>query len=160
MSDTPKVYPVYNNKFKIGKAGVSSMEADMVIIANLENFAPSIDGGVEEWNAMEHEGWGDAMMTSKKLSFSFSGKRTYGDPGNDYVAGLAWVSGNDVVTKFEWELPSGAKVTFNCIVVVTTPGGGDSTSLDGLEFEVHCKGKPDFIPATETLSKQSRQKGE
>lgn len=148
MSDmTPKVYPVFNNKFKIGSKGTASTDADMVIIANLENFAPSIDGGVEEWSPMESEGWGDAMMTSKKLSFSFSGKRTYGDPGNDYVAGLTWKSGNDVVTPFEWEMPSGAKVKFDCIVNVTTPGGGDSTAIDGLEFEVHCKGKPSFTPA-------------
>lgn len=147
MDEGAKVYPVYNNKFRIGTKGLESAEADMAIIANLENFAPSIEGGVEEWNAMEHEGWGDAMMTSKKLSFSFSGKRTYGDTGNDYVAGLAWLSGNDVVTKFEWELPSGAKVEFNCIVNVTTPGGGDSTAIDGLEFEVHCKGKPSFVAA-------------
>lgn len=147
MPDVAKTYPVFNNKFKIGTAGLDSATEAMVTIANLENFAPSIEGGVEEWNPMEAEGWGDAMMTSKKLSFSFSGKRTYGDPGNDYVAGLAWKSGNDVVTKFEWELPSGAKVTFNCIVNVTTPGGGDSTALDGLEFEVLCKGKPVFIPA-------------
>lgn len=139
-----KTYPVFNNKFKIGINGVDSTSAEMVIIANIENFAPSIEGGIEEWNPMEAEGWGDSMMTSKKLSFSFSGKRTYGDPGNDYVAGLAWLTGNDVVTKFEWELPSGAKVTFNCIVNVTTPGGGDSTALDGLEFEVLCKGKPIF----------------
>lgn len=147
MPEVAKTYPVYNNKFKIGTAGLESTSEQMVIIANLENFAPSIEGGVEEWNPMEAEGWGDAMMTSKKLSFSFSGKRTYGDPGNDYVAGLAWKSGNDVVTKFEWELPSGAKVTFSCIVNVSTPGGGDSTSLDGLEFEVLCKGKPTFTAA-------------
>lgn len=147
MPDVAKTYPVFNNKFKIGTAGLDSATEAMVTIANLENFAPSIEGGVEEWNPMEAEGWGDAMMTSKKLSFSFSGKRTYGDPGNDYVAGLAWKSGNDVVTKFEWELPSGAKVTFNCIVNVSTPGGGDSTALDGLEFEVLCKGKPEFTPA-------------
>lgn len=147
MSEAAKTYPVFNNKFKIGKEGLASTEASMVIIANLENFAPSIEGGIEEWNPMEAEGWGDAMMTSKKLSFSFSGKRTYGDPGNDYVAGLAWKTGNNVVTKFEWELPSGAKVAFDCIVNVTTPGGGDSTALDGLEFEVLCKGKPAFTPA-------------
>jgi hypothetical protein len=147
MDTAAKTYPVYNNKFKIGTSGLESTEEQMAIIANLENFAPSIEGGVEEWNPMEAEGWGDAMMTSKKLSFSFSGKRTYGDPGNDYVAGLAWKSGNDVVSKFEWELPSGAKVVFNCIVNVTTPGGGDSTALDGLEFEVLCKGKPAFTPA-------------
>lgn len=147
MKAAATVYKVSDNKFKIGSAGLESTEEQMVIIANLENFAPSIDGGVEEWNAMEHDGWGDAMMTSKKLSFSFSGKRTYGDPGNDYVAGLAWKSGNDVVSKFEWILPSGAKVTFDCIINVTTPGGGDSTSIDSLEFEIFCKGKPTFIPA-------------
>lgn len=148
MPEAAKTYPVYNNKFKIGTSGLESAEASMVIIANLENFAPSIDGNIEEWNPMEAEGWGDVMMTGKKLSFSFSGKRTYGDPGNDYVAGLAWKSGNDVVTKFEWTLPSGAKVTFNCIVNVKTPGGGDSTALDGLEFDILCKGKPTFVAAT------------
>lgn len=147
MSETAKTYPVYNNKFKIGIEGLESAATSMVIIANLENFAPSIEGGVEEWNPMEAEGWGDAMMTSKKLSFSFSGKRTYGDPGNDYVAGLAWKSGNDVVTKFEWTLPSGATVTFNCIVNVTTPGGGDSTAIEALEFDIQCKGKPTFTVA-------------
>jgi hypothetical protein len=150
MPDTAKTYPVYDNEFAIGIEGLASTETDMVIIANLENFAPSIEGGIEEWNAMEHKGWGEAMMTSKKLSFSFSGKRTYGDPGNDYVAGLAWKSGNDVVTKFKWTLPSKSTVEFNCVVNVTTPGGGESTAIDGLEFEVLCKGKPTFTAAPVT----------
>jgi len=148
--DNKVTYPVYDNEFEIGINGSASAEAEMAIIANLENFAPSIEGGVEEWNPMEAKGWGDAMMTSKKLSFSFSGKRTYGDPGNDYVAGLAWKSGNDVVTKFKWTLPSKAVVSFNCVVNVTTPGGGDSTGLDSLEFEILCKGKPTFTAAPVT----------
>lgn len=142
------VYPVFSNKFKIGVKGLLSEPEDMKIIANLENFAPAIEGGIEEWNPMEAEGWGDAMMTSKKLSFSFSGKRTYGDEGNDYVAGLAWKSGNDVLSKFEWELPSGTKINFDCLINVATPGGGDSTALDTLEFEVYCKGKPNVIPVS------------
>lgn len=150
MSEAAKTYPVYDNEFKIGKNGLNSAEADMVIIANLENFAPSIEGGVEEWNPMEAKGWGDAMMTSKKLSFSFNGKRTYGDPGNDYVAGLAWKSGNDVVTRFDWKMPSGASVNFPCVVNVKTPGGGDSTAIESLEFDVLCKGKPTFTPAPTT----------
>lgn len=144
MADTPKVYPVYDNKFKVGIDGAAKADT---VIANLTNFAPSIEGGVEEWNAMEAQGWGDAMMTNKKLSFSFQGKRTYGDPGNDFIAGLAWKSGNDVVAPFEWELPSGAKVTFDAIINVTTPAGGDSTAVDALEFEVKCKGKPTFTAA-------------
>ena len=144
MAETPKVYPVNNNKFKVGISGRETAEAT---IANLTNFAPSVEGGVEEWNPMEAEGWGDAMMTSKKLSFSFQGKRTYGDPGNDFIAGLAWKSGNDVVAPFAWEMPSGAKVEFTAIINVTTPAGGDSTNVDNLEFEVICKGKPKFTAA-------------
>lgn len=147
MNEKGTVYPVYDNEFEIGLKGLASEEADMAIIAEIENFAPSIDGGVEEWNSMSAKGWGNAMMTSKKLSFSFSGKRAYGDPGNDYVAGLAWKSGNDVVTKFKWIMPSGAVVKFDCVVNVTTPGGGDSTAVEALEFEILCKGKPDFTPA-------------
>ena len=147
MADTPKVYPVHNNKFKVGTDGPTET---MVTIANLTNFAPSIEGGVEEWDAKEAEGWGDAMMTSKKLSFSFTGKRTYGDPGNDFIAGLAWKCGNDTVAPFEWEMPSGAKVTFSAIINVTTPAGGDSTNVDNLEFEVKCKGKPTFTAAPES----------
>ena len=138
------VYPVNNNKFKVG---INGGETADTTIANLTNFAPSIEGGVEEWNPMEAEGWGDAMMTSKKLSFSFQGKRTYGDPGNDFIAGLAWKSGNDVVAPFEWELPSGANVSFDAIINVTTPAGGESTNVDALEFEVKCKGKPTFTAA-------------
>lgn len=144
MTEAARVYPVNNNKFKVG---IDASKIADTLIANLTNFAPSIEGGVEEWNPMEAGGWGDAMMTSKKLSFSFQGKRTYGDPGNDFIAGLAWKSGNDVVAPFEWEMPSGAKVTFDAIINVTTPAGGESTAVDALEFEVKCKGKPTFTPA-------------
>jgi len=142
-----KVFPVHNNKFKFGTKGIESTTDQMVMPADLENFAPSIDGTVEEWYAMDAEGWAKASMTGKKLSFSFKGKRSVGDPGNDYIAGLAWKFGNDVMTKFEWEMVSGAKLTCPVVVNVTTPGGGDSTNIDTLEFEVICYGKPTFTEA-------------
>ena len=39
---------------------------------------------------MDAKGWAKAAMTGKKLGFSFKGKRSVGDPANDYIAGLAW----------------------------------------------------------------------
>ena len=33
------------------------------------------------------------------------------------------------------------------MVNVTNPGGGDSVSVDGLEFDVMSSGKPTFTPA-------------
>ncbi len=142
------VYPVYDNEFAIGTSGLASTTEQMVAIANLETFGLSIDGTIENWNPMEAKGWAEAMLTGKKLSISFKGKRTVGDAGNDYVAGLTWKLGNDVVTLFKWTFPTGAKVEFPCVVDVKNSGGGDSTNVEPLEFDVHCKGKPTYTAAT------------
>ena len=59
------VYPVFENKFKIGKSGRASAVDDMVSISNLETFSVSIDGNIEEWRPMEAEGWLRRMVTGK-----------------------------------------------------------------------------------------------
>ena len=145
---TGKVYPVHDNVFKFGTKGLSSVDDDMVMPADMENFAPAIDGTTEEWYAMDAAGWAKAAMTGKKLSFSFKGKRSVGDVGNDYIAGLAWKFGQDVMTKFEWTMISGAKLSGIVVINVTTPGGGDTTNLDTLEFEAIFYGKPTFTAAS------------
>ena len=142
------VFPVHNNKFKIGIKGRESIEpTDMVTIKDLTTFSPSIDGNTEEWYPMDQEGWVRRAVTGKALGFTFSGKRCYGDPGNDYIASLLIGTGQSVESKFEWEFPSGANLTMDCVINITTPAGGDSTDIDNLEFEVLSDGKPTFTPA-------------
>jgi hypothetical protein len=144
------VYPVFDLKFKIGTEGRESAEKDMKIIKDMETFSPSIDGNVEEWTPMDTEGWIRRLSTGKGFSISLSGKRHVGDPGNDYVAGLAWKSGLECSSKAEIEFPDGDKLKFDCVVNVTTPFGGDSTNVSGLEFELQSDGKPTYTPATST----------
>ena len=142
------VFPVHNNKFKINTAGRDETSPDtMVVIKDLETFSPSIDANTEEWTPMDQEGWVRRAVTGKGLTFSFTGKRHYGDPGNDYVAGLLLATGQGVESIFEWELPSGAKLKMNCVINLTTPAGGDSTNIDTLEFEILSDGLPVFTPA-------------
>lgn len=141
------VFPVHNNIFKFGTEGKDSAEEKMVTPADLTNFSVSIDGTVEEWYAMDAEGWAKAAVTGKKMSIAFSGKRSVGDAGNDYIAGLAMKLGDDVMTKFEWVMVSGAKLTGTVVINITTPGGGDTTNLDSLEFEAIFYGKPSFTKA-------------
>ena len=138
------VFPVYENAFKIGKSGRTSTDADMVTIAEMESFSVSIDGNVEEWKPMEAEGWTKRMTTGKALTISLSGKRCGGDAGNDYVAGLAWKTGLDCNTKFEWTFPDGAKLAFDAVVSVTENSGGDSTNIGSLAFDVMSDGKPTY----------------
>ena len=59
------VFPVFNNKFKIGIKGLESKESDMVAIADLETFEVSFDNNVEEWSPMDMEGWTRRLATGK-----------------------------------------------------------------------------------------------
>lgn len=143
------VVPTYDLIFKIGKSGRTSESADMVTILDIEGLTPTIDGGVQEWNPMDQHGWVRRLLTAKSFSLSLTGKRNYGDPGNDYVAGLSFKSGQNVNTKFEIEFPNGDTLSFNCVVNVTTPFGGDSTAPNSLEFEVLSDGEPVYTAAAE-----------
>ena len=143
------VFAVHNNVFKIGTSGRESTSEQKKIIKNLETLSPSFDNGVEEWNAMDHEGWISRLMTGKGIKISFSGKRTIGDEGNDYVAGLTFLNEQAVNSVLEWELPDGTIVSIPCVVNVTNNGGGDTTGVAPLEFDIMADGKPTITNAAE-----------
>ena len=86
-------------------------------------------------------------MTGKKFTVGLNGKRNVGDKGNDYVAETAWKDGLDCSTKGEIEFPDGAKLTYNCVINVKNVGGGDSTNVAPLEFDMQGDGKPTYTPA-------------
>lgn len=140
------VFPVYNLKFKVGTKGKTSSDTDMKEIADLESFGISIDGKVEDWTSMTTAGWSRALMTGKSFSVSLKGKRNVGDAGNDYVANTAWKDGLDCSTKGEIEFPDGAKLEFDCVIDVKNVGGGDSTNVAPLEFDLKGDGKPEYTP--------------
>ena len=145
------VFPVHNNIFKFGVGGLNSTEQQMLTPSNLENFSPSFDNTIEEWFAMENEGWKSALLTGKGWSISFKGKRTVGDPANDYIAGLMLKVGREACTKFRWILPDGLTINQNVVIAVTNNGGGDTTNVGGLEFECRSDGKPTVtLPESET----------
>jgi hypothetical protein len=144
------VFPVYNLSFKIGTKGKASKESDMKEIADMESFEISIDGGVQDWTSMTTRGWGRSLMTSKKFKVSLKGKRNVGDPGNDYVAGVAWKDGLDCSTKASVDFPDGATLVFDCVLDVKSIYGGDSTSVAPLEFDMVGDGKPEYTPGDDT----------
>lgn len=139
------VYPVHSNKFYIGKLGRLSVDpTDMVVIKGMENFKPTFESNTEKWSPMDLEGWARNAITGKGLSISLSGKRQYGDVGNDYIAGKLLSMGGDAESIFIWEFPSGSKLTFNCVISLTAAGGGDTLNTDALEFDILADGKPTF----------------
>lgn len=142
---TSGVYPVFENEFKIGISGKASTDEQMKTIADLENFSVALDNNVQEWTPMTTQGWVRRLQTGKGFSITLSGKRNVGDEGNDYVAGLMFKSGQDVNSKFEWIMPDGTSIKFDCVVNISSAGGA-STDVDVLEFEVMSDGAPVVTP--------------
>lgn len=139
MATTSGVYPCYENQFKVGAAGSSTLNT----IADMESFSVSFDDGVEEWTPFESEGWVRRLKTAKGVTISVSGKRNIGDAGNDFVAGLAFKNGRDAEVDFEWNFPDGTKVKFtNAVVSISALGSSDSTAVAPLEFDIMSNGKP------------------
>ena len=90
MAGKTNVFPVLDNKFKVGAAKGSAST-----IADMESFSVSITNGVETWTPMDTEGWQRALMTAKAITITLSGKRNIGDTGNDFVAGKMYKNGHD-----------------------------------------------------------------
>lgn len=140
------VYPVYENQFKINTAGRSGEETKLVDIADMESFSVSFDDNVEEWTPMTTEGWVRRLKTGKGITISLNGKRNVGDAGNDYIAGMAFKSGQACNSELQWTFPNGDSVLIPCVINVTS-AGGDSTNVEPLEFECLSDGKPTFTEA-------------
>lgn len=138
------VNPVNAITFGVNTSGRTT-PGTSIVVKDAESLSISIDGSVEEWNPMDMGGWARRLMTAKSLSVSMGGKRNYGDPGNDYVAGLAWKNGQACNSIFTITFPNGDKLVFDCVINVTSMAG-DSTSIDALEWEALSDGKPTYTP--------------
>jgi len=138
------VNPVNEITFGVSITGrPETGEATSTVVKDAESLSISIDGSVEEWNAMDMAGWTRRLMTAKSISVSMGGKRNYGDSGNDYVASLAWKNGQDCNSVFFIIFPNGDKLQFDCVINVTSMGG-DATAIDALEWEALSDGKPKY----------------
>lgn len=133
---------VWENAFKISTNGRNATPT-LAIIKNLESVEMSIDGTVQEWFAMDAEGFARNLITAKKISFGCSAKRTDGDAGNDYVAGMMLAIGAAAQSEFELTFANGDKLTGDCTINFTK-GLGASEDVDPMEFDVLLDGKPTF----------------
>lgn len=149
-SATPSKGVNPTNEVEFGVCTAGRAESDdpntitTTIVKDAESLSIAIDGGIEEWNPMDQKGWVRRLMTSKSLTISLGGKRNYGDPGNDYVAKVAYENGQKCNTWFSIIFPNLDQLIVPCVVNVTSLGG-DSTAVEALEWEVQSDGKPTYL---------------
>lgn len=140
----PEVFAVYKIVFKINNKTKETPALETV--SDIESLGLDIGNGIEEWSPIDQEGWVRKMATAKNFVLAVSGKRSVGDSGNDYVAGMAFKLGSDVATDYSIEFPDGSTTTGNCIIEVTNVGDGASTNIGQLVWNLHSDGKPTYTP--------------
>lgn len=140
------VNPVNAMKFGVNMSGRTGNTS--TVVKDAESLSIAIDGNIEEWDAMDANGWKRRLMTAKSITISMGGKRNYGDPGNDYVASLFMKNGQECNSIFTVTFPNGDKLVMPCVINVTSLGG-DATAADALEWEALSDGEPEYIKSEE-----------
>lgn len=142
------VNPVNEIEFGVSITGRPDTlkEGTYTVVKDAESLRISIDGGIESWSPMDAGGWARNLMTAKSITINMGGKRNYGDPGNDYVAGLAFKMGQDCNSALKITFPNDDALYIPC-VINTSEMAGDSTAIDTLIWSVVSDGKPEYVPA-------------
>lgn len=138
------VNPVNEIQFAINMAGRTGTVYTPV--KDAEALSIAFDNTIEEWYAMDMEGFVRRLMTGKSMSITMGGKRNYGDPGNDYVAARAYENGQGANSQMQITFPNGDILLMDCVINVTA-AGGNSTAVETLEWEALSDGKPTYTPA-------------
>lgn len=138
--------PVYENIFTVGLDGPTSTPERMATIAGCTAFDVNINNTIAEWTPLTAGLFKRRRIIRKSLSVKISAKRVYGDPGNDYIASLAWARGTyRGQTAFSWTFPTGDGIRCKALVDVTGLGG-EATDPDAMEITIYSTGAVTYVP--------------
>lgn len=140
-------YAVSECKVKVKTSTSSAQTAVYSEIADLEEVSLSLENNTETWYSIKDGGWQSALLTAKALTGSFSGKRTLGDAGNDYLESLRYNIGKSAEADWQIEFPDGSKLEFTAVTALTDILGA-ATDVAPLSGDLTGKGKPTFTPAS------------
>lgn len=140
-------YAVSECKVKVKTSAASTQTAVYSEIADLEEVNLSLENNTETWYSIKDGGWQNALLTAKALTGSFSGKRTLGDAGNDYLESLRYNIGKSAEADWQIEFPDGSKLEFTAVTALTDILGA-ATDVAPLSGDLTGKGKPTFTPAS------------
>ena len=142
------VYPTHGITFKVDTSPAPHETPTMSIVKDVTSIDVKLKGEVKTWSPLDQGGWQRALITGKSLTISHKGERNEGDPGNDAIADMLMAVGSGATIPYEMEFPSGAKLTGNVVVDLSTPFGGASTDVSALEWDAVFDGKPTFTPTS------------
>lgn len=117
-------------------------------IADMEEASLTIETNVETWYSIKDGGWANALATAKSWKMTLNGKRSVGDTGNNYLAGLAFKNGRDLNTKVQLTFPDETVFEGDVVAAVNNFGVASATNVGPLSAEFTGRGKPTYPVTT------------
>lgn len=97
--------------------------------------------GIAEKNIIQQDN--GILDLHTDATYHGNGDKDNKQPHIKFEGKIIYVLGYD--NRDKWEMVLGSQ--FGCVINVTNPGGGDSTNVAPLEFNVQGDGKPEYTPA-------------
>lgn len=91
-------------------------------------------------------GLASSDVTGGQMIGTFEGHRRFGDPAQDFIAGLLLKYGEDRKTDLRWTQPNGDKLEGEVTIANIAPQSGDPNAKSDFGFEAHFNGMPTFTP--------------
>lgn len=140
-------YSISECKVKVKTSDASAQTPVYSEIADMEEINLTLENNTETWYSIKDGGWQSALLTAKALTGSFSGKRSIGDTGNDYLESLRYNIGKAAEADWQIEFPDESKLEFTAVTALTDILGA-ATNVAPLSGDLTGKGKPTFTPAS------------
>lgn len=138
-------YPAFLDSLKVGALGA---EADSLIVPDgIVNITPSWDPTVVTYYKRSGQGFQGGTKTGNAFTITVESYHISEDAGQKIIAATMFKFGKEAKVACEYTFGNGDVLTFNATVKITRMGGGATTDLAPLNYDLICDGKPTFTPA-------------
>lgn len=138
----------YTNLYEINIAPTSSTKRWARVGAGINSVSWGGNETVSQDPYYDGDGLAESDVTGGQIVGTFSGNRKFGDPAQDFIAGMLLDFGAGRRTDFRWTQPDGSVLEGKCTVANINPQGGDPNAKEDFGFEIHFNGAPTLTPGS------------
>ena len=142
----PNLNPEWVVKAYVGTTYTSSAWSYSALCAGIESIEPSVNEQNQQAFYMCGNGGANNEVTGIAPEYAVSGHRVWGDPAQDYIAGLKYKLGQDRKSSFKVELYDHTTlketITTDCTITDIVDFGGNATDLVPFSCTIRVNGIP------------------
>lgn len=145
------LFTMYGLTLSIGTTQASSGgEWTYAKICGINNVAEALNEVVQQYFFLCQEGFATNHVTGMAPAFTLTGRRIFGDAGQDYIFSKKYGLGTNRKSSVKIEYSDGTgntTITCDCTISNVQEFSGETTDDSAISFELRLDGKPKVTTA-------------